>query len=69
MSLNRTLRAALLDCAEYSYGKYIWKPKSMEKLARMGYVKEEGEYCGKQVFVITKLGHTALESSFNGDGK
>lgn len=62
--VSDALLVALKDCANYPRGNYLWKPKSMEKLAAMGLVEEvptgERYYRHIAAYAITEAGRAAL---------
>lgn len=70
--INRKLREALGDCAGYpdvDRGTYVWKPKSMEKLADLGLVRRipahrnyTQQHRGKVAYAPTEAGRDALKS-------
>lgn len=56
--LSRSLLNALKDCAEYSkHRPYVWKPKSMVKLAELGMVEPE---------VLAHMGQTPYSPTAKG---
>lgn len=59
------LLVALKDCHGYAkHRPYIWKPKSMEKLAVLGYVEPEMlMHAGRTVYRVTEKGRAFLEKT------
>ena len=56
-ALSQAEFVALKDCARFSRGSYIWKPKTMQKLAVLGLVETvEGAY-GQTAYALTKAGY------------
>ena len=63
--LPKWLLLALRDCAYYSkYRPYTWKPKSMVKLAELGFVEpEQLMYCNQVPYSLTAKGREYLENN------
>lgn len=71
IALSRSLLDALIDCAGYpeaDRGTYIWKPKSMKKLADLGLVKTvpvhrnySHKNRGKVAYTVTDAGREVLK--------
>lgn len=62
--LSNSLHSALRECEECSkHSPYIWKPKTMVKLAALGLVKPEiFTYSGKTPFCVTVKGCAYLRT-------
>lgn len=60
--LSKPLLDALEDVSRWHrHQPYIWKPKSMEKLAALGYVEtEQLMFCGKIPYTVTAKGREYL---------
>jgi hypothetical protein len=67
MKIGASLFLALRDCASYSTGTYIWKPKSMERLAALGLVECVGMARfappGTVAYAITDAGRALIKDA------
>ena len=63
--LNGTLKLALQDCAQYKHGFYTWRPKAMEKLEALGFVRKipHAMAVNKTAWEVTESGHVAFSEA------
>lgn len=62
-SLNPSELLALRDCASMRRGTYIWRQKTMAKLALKGVVEQSGTLRNQPVWVVTEDGEAALKAA------
>lgn len=66
MKISKALMVALMDCARFNRGNYIWKPKSMERLAALGLVEivptNVWQRADATAYGLTRAGIDLLES-------
>ena len=67
MKIGASLFLALKDCAGFSTGTYIWRPKSMEKLAALGLVQrvsvETFGPSGSVAYALTEAGRNLIKEA------
>lgn len=51
---------ALQDCARFPEGVYIWRGKTMQRLAKQGFVEACGKRDGKMAWRLTDAGRAAI---------
>lgn len=56
--LSRSEEFALLDCASFKAGHYIWKPKTMDKLVAKGLATKTSA----GAYVLTEAGYGVVSA-------